>query len=37
MGTESRELMTGGDRDSGVEVGMDGVAMRRRGRALWET
>jgi hypothetical protein len=26
LGTESRELMTGGDGDSGVGTGMDGAA-----------
>jgi hypothetical protein len=34
---ESRELATGGDGDSGAGTGVDGAAMRWRGRALRET
>jgi hypothetical protein len=34
MGMESRELMMGGDGDLGAGAGVDGAAMRWRGRVL---
>jgi hypothetical protein len=37
MGTESKELTIGGDRDSGVGMGVDRAVTWWRGRVLWET